>query len=420
MQARSNQSSPGTRTAPRRLCVVVAGLARNYGSVLGFCRSLAPRGVPVHVVVPNWDGAVLSRSRYCKEAVTIAFEDAPRFCRLLAEWISRRGFEQAPVLFPTSDATASSLVECREVFDGVALPVAPSMEAASAMQDKMQADGLARQAGLDIPLSAFASTRADLEDLADRMVYPAIGKPTSWKTKGTKSFKTMGFAGREELLSKGGEAIDAGCTLAVQQFIPGGDETVEVSMFYRDLAGQKLSICTGIKLRQSPPGAGVMAIGKAVHLPHVEQATRALVEAVDFRGMGGVEFKRHEGRSYFIEMSTRSEGFHPLAIRAGVDLPWIAYCDVSGLDAGPACKARRKAYWLDEMGCLGLPRSQGVGRTVIDVGKVLFSPSLRCGIWSVRDPGPFVKLIGQLAGKVISRRRGRTPSSNTVPGAKAR
>jgi D-aspartate ligase len=167
--------------------------------------------------------------------------------------------------------------------------------------------------------------------------------------------------------------------------------------------------CTGRKLRQLPPNAGIMAAGEAVWLPDVAVTSESFLKAIDYRGLGGIEYKRHEGTPYFIEMSVRPEGFLSLAVDAGVDLPWYAYLDTA-LDRMPREPVRQavQTRYVAIDGYVGILRSGGPRLPyLLELGRVVLGGKVRFAIWRLNDLGPWLRSLAGLCRSAVRKITGR-------------
>ncbi len=392
-----------------RACVLIAQ-GTYKGTVLAAVRSIGRHGVPVHVVVGDDEGGVFARifgtSRHCTSATSIPFPDnAAAWGRSVLAWADTRGFAARPLLIPMTDKVCTYVRECRAALEDVFDLCMPDDDVMMTLLDKPRASGLAKAHGLAVPAEFEVGDRAELMAAVEQVRFPVVVKPTWWRRRGTGDFRAAVCDDKAAAVEIGSRLIDDGAHLLVQEHIPGGDDAVEVYMFYRSRDGRTVHGCTGTKIRQSPPGVGSMASGRAHDLPHVAALSNALLEAIDYRGLGGVEFKRHNGTSYFIEVSVRPEGFHLLAMKAGVDLPWLAYQDVA-LDAMPrepipqhdASYVVSRAYagfWL---------RHRHEFPVVREYLGLVFQSRRAFDVWSWSDPMP---AIAMLAVPVLRRLTGR-------------
>lgn len=374
-------------------CVILTEGAA--GHTLGMIRSIGRRGIPVYVLVmPCWDpriSSILVKSRYCKAIQTIPrTSDANGLCRDALEWLKKQSFPTKPVLIPINDRVCTYVAECREKFSERFEVCMPSNDVVLSMLDKKRAYILAEAAGLKIPKTYSAGSITELESLVHKCEFPLIVKPTWWCERGKSDFKAERCDCQEQLLGTGGRLIRSGATILVQQYIPGDDDSVEVYMFYRTRDGRKIHGCTGRKLRQIPPGVGNMASGRAIQLAHVTEISERLLKHIDYRGLGGIEYKRHGQTSYFVEMSIRPEGFHMLAIKAGIDLPWIAYSDMVRSQSNNCPDIQKNAFYINVRSHISLWRKHRKEVPALrEMLKVVFMRRTQFDLWDWRDPMPW-------------------------------
>jgi D-aspartate ligase len=381
-------------------CVILA--EATIGHTVGMIRSIGRREVPVYVLVMPWDPkipSIYANSRYCKAVHTIPkASDATNVCNNVLKWLKKQSFPTKPVLMPITDKMCTYVAECREKFsEGFEVCMA-SNSVVLGMLDKKRAYVLAKDAGLKVPETFSPTSIDEIESLAQRCRFPVIIKSTWWRKGGKTNFKVERCDCRERLFEIASQLIRSGATILVQEYIPGGDHAIEVYMFYRTRDGRTIHGCTGRKLRQIPPRIGNMASGEAVRLPHVAQMSDVLLKHIDYRGLGGIEYKRHGQESYFIEMSVRPEGFHMLAIKAGVDLPWLAYSDMVWNNNNQRPSIQEKACYINTRSHISLwYQHRNEVPALREIFKVLCQRRIQFDLWNWRDPLPwFVATKGWL------------------------
>lgn len=373
-------------------CVVVAA-GGCWGNILSFLRSLGARGIPVHLVGVGCDLSVAKVSRYCAGFVRIPSGEGAEVARDLLAWRWRMGWVRHPVLFFVSERLGGMFCSQRFVLEeGFVLPL-PDADVLDSLLRKDCALELARGAGLTVPESWTVLSSAGLEEACADAMLPAVIKPLGADTLGLVSYKASVVLERGELQRLAHVYWAGGSRFVIQQYIPGEDATLWAYLFYRCRRTGELHEWTGRKLRQSPPGAGIMALGVAQLAPHVAEAGRRFVEASGYWGMGGVEFKECEGALYFIEMNPRAEAIQSMAIADGVDLVALAYADAIGLalPAPATQESRSSSHYVDGEAYLG---SMWNGKERIGQAKELFRHALQRNIvfpiWRIDDPCPFI------------------------------
>jgi D-aspartate ligase len=384
-----------------RPCVLVGGA---WGGVYGFLRSLGPRGVPVYVVAFDQEDADIYAASHYARGVCVADPDTSGsdLCRQISKWVARHHGAERPVLIPLNDQSSTVVAESRETFDEAFDVILAGRDLVMDMLDKTRANDVAEANGLTLPKSEFVNSAEELDAAMASLRMPVIVKPTWWREKGETTFKAEIRYDRDEALADARELVADGAKLIIQEYIPGDDRAIQVYMFYRSFDGSRTFGCTGVKWRQMPLGAGIMASGEARRSARVEEACLRFLERSDYRGLGGIEFKYHEGCDYFIEMSVRPEGFHALAIQAGVDTPWLAYQDVA-LGVLPAETPRqRPAFFVDDLAyfrlCMRYWRHRRVWTELVSL---LLSGNVWRSLWTGQDIGPALRAVQNLGGRAF-------------------
>jgi D-aspartate ligase len=387
---------------------VIAG--SDSPNVLAMVRSLGRHGIACHLVLTAPPRKV-NLSRYCRSWTVVPPEAGDDvFALALQDTATRCG--DRPVLFCCNDVAIERVGRLDEPVLELFLPASEPRSAAAFCHKRVQLDR-ARDAGVDVPETIFFRTRSELESQLTASIFPSICKPVAAAAQGSFAHKTMRFETPDALRSALGDVLDAAdAELMLQRYIAGDDQQVLFCLVAVDATGEAPVFVTGRKVRQTPPGAGFMASGQTADLPDVAAASAAYLRDSRLRGLMGLEFKRdpETGRLVFIEISTRPENFHGIAAAAGVDLPYIAYCQALGIPVESRAMPR-EVRWIAGMDDLV------AARTLLRDGRLRWAEYLRSvrgprvwSVWSWRDPVPFgaalAELLGHLAGS-SARRIGR-------------
>ena len=375
-------------TVPAVVCV--DGMGTN---ALATVRSLGRRDIPVHVVALAGDRQVVSASRYCHACIEIPDAAAlPRALLRLSEDLRPR----RPVLYIDNDAMirllaphAATLAQRFEVVEPLAC--------AHQLTDKGFQLRAAQDAGICVPRTWFPASWAELEDIGRQTRKRLIAKPLPGRATDFKVLICTSAARLAEELSGRGAPAES---VLVQEYVEGDDARIYVGLCYRAGDGRAF-VLSAQKLRQTQPGAGVMAVGRAVDSPEVRDMTRRLAERLGVRGVLSTEFKLDptDGRFYFIEWNPRPAYFHSLGWKAGFDLAWLAYCD--RVDPrrlppeGAAAPAPAGHYWINLRA--DLQHLSVVPRLALR--PATWIPYVREKQWAVfaeDDPKPWLLAMGQL------------------------
>jgi D-aspartate ligase len=289
----------------------VAAAVIDVGWVNGLAaiRSLGRAGIRV-LAVDHRPSALGFRSKYAERLLSPdPFEDEHRFVNFV------RALGEV-VVFPTHDDSLNAVARYADDLE-VRTPF-PSWDVLERVQSKSAQLEEAQAAGVDIPV-------------LEPGTFPAIVKPdrsVEFKRRYRRqAFRCETPAELEEAVARTEEfgAI-------VQEFVPGGDDTLYTVGSYLDADGRALGLFCGRKLRQTPRGIGTCRVGEAVWVQEVVDAALTLLRAFGYTGLSQVEFKRdpRDGRFKLMEINPRLWQWHGLATACGVDLPLIAYRDLTG------------------------------------------------------------------------------------------
>jgi predicted ATP-grasp superfamily ATP-dependent carboligase len=189
----------------------------------------------------------------------------------------------------------------------------------------------AEAAGIPVPRTAYPASGDEARAAAEELGFPVLVKPSS--TEGFKRrFKRQAFR-----CENAAEVEDAYVQAEqyepmVQEVIPGGDGELYTLGSYLRADGEALGLFSGRKLRQTPPGVGTCRVGEALWVDEVVDQGLKLLRALSFHGLSQVELKRdpRDGVFKLMEVNPRLFQWHGLAAACGVDLPLIAYRDLTG------------------------------------------------------------------------------------------
>lgn len=329
MQAHPSASAAASRAraAGRPPAVVV-----DVGWVNGLAaiRSLGRAGAPV-LAVDHRPWALGLRSRYALPVLAPdPAVDPDGFVAALSELGDALG-RPAPV-FPTHDAALNALARSREALGDRFLCPFPAWDALERIQNKRTQLDAAAAAGIDAPGTFHPRSVEEARAAAAELGYPVLVKPAE-PVEFKRRYRRQAFRCETSSQLEDAFAKAEPHQPMVQEFVPGGDDTLYTLGSYLDGTGTPLGIFSGRKLRQTPRLVGTCRVGEAVWVQEVVDAGLKFLAALDYHGLSQVEFKRdpRDGRYKLMEINPRLFQWHGLAAACGVDLPRLAYCDLLGL-----------------------------------------------------------------------------------------
>jgi D-aspartate ligase len=298
---------------------------------LSAIRSLGRAGIRVFAV-DHRSSALGLRSRFATKVLAPnPLEDEEGFVAAL------RGLG-AGVVFATHDEGLRAIARHRDELE-LLCPFPRDLE-------HVQRKRVQLEAARDSPDTRFPASAAHAVAAAEEIGYPVLVKPS----------EPVGFRqryGKQAVVCEAAAEVEEAYGQAepwepmVQDLIPGGDDELYTLGAYLSESLVPLGVFCGRKLVQTPPGIGTARLAEAVWVDEVVDAGLELLRALGCNGLSQVEFKRdpRDGRFKLMEINPRLWQWHSLARACGVDLPLIAYRDLTGEPVEPARMNGRRRTW---------------------------------------------------------------------------
>jgi predicted ATP-grasp superfamily ATP-dependent carboligase len=309
-------SQPATQHATFDVLVLDARLRQSLATV----RSLGSRGLRVAAVGSSPRLPTFS-SRWCQRAfISPVDEGAEAYIRYLEQLLDQIS---ARVLITASDATLALVRRYRERLEQrirIALAREPALGIAVNKERTLE---VARQLGLRVPKGVNVKAVSEIAEAIREIGFPAVVKPAeSWAWNEQHGMRPVAKLVRSpgEALLIAEELERLGVTMIFQQLISGRRESV--SLFY---AHGQTHACYAQRHARIVGGESALRESIAVPADIGGQAER-LVREIDLEGCAEVEFRRDDaGNPYLMEINPRLWASAELAIRSGVDFPYLLY-----------------------------------------------------------------------------------------------
>jgi predicted ATP-grasp superfamily ATP-dependent carboligase len=363
-------------------------------------RSLGRRGLRVAVAGTEQTLPAFA-SRWCGRRFVFgapADEASGDYLGKLREWLDETG---ARTLIPSHDGTIALLREHRsELEPRVRLALATEAALAVAI-NKQQTQARAKRLGIPVPREAVVSTVADLPAALKDIGLPAVVKPSeSWLGNGPEAVRVAPV-----LVVTAAEARRAveqvtrfDQPVLYQQLLTGRREAV--SFLYSN--GEMYARFAQWAQRTYPPLGGASVLRQSIAIPRdTGRHAEALVRDLDLEGYSEVEFRRDaDGTPYLMEINPRLSASVEVAVRAGVDFPYLLYQWASG-DPIEQQNGYRIGGWMRHLGgdiqasvdSLQQRGRPGIARpvkTIVDFGVTFLKP-MGYDYLDWQDPLPAVR-----------------------------
>jgi D-aspartate ligase len=357
---------------------------------LAAVRSLGRAGLHV-VAVDHRPWALGFKSRYCERVLcTDPLDDDAGFVRDLGELAASL---DGPIpIFPTHDEHLNAIARNVDALPDHLLYPFPGWETLERIQSKRHQLARAEEIGLSVPRTFHPRTRADALAAAEEIGYPVLVKPSDNVVYKHLYKRQLFRCDRPDELERAYDLTEQFEPM-VQEAVPGGDEELYTLGSYLSPDGEALGLFCGRKLRQTREGMGSCRVGESVWVEEVVDYGLRLLDALAFHGISQVEVKRdpRDGRYKLIEVNPRLWQWHGLAAACGVDLPWIAYCDLVGRRPAPARMNGEGKRWAITFMDWTSPAAQ--------------RPPYVDAVFARDDPGPALAQAVRLGRKAVERVR---------------
>ncbi len=371
---------------------------------LGVMRALGAAGVPVVAVYYEADKDMGYTSNCVSERVAAPHpaQSEEEFVALLVSLASRLG---GSVLFPVSDETLVAVSRHKDTLDCHYIVACTEWPVTQQFIDKKRTYALAETAGVAAPKTIVPQSREDVERYGETIEYPCLVKPCqSHLFFAHFGRKMVPVENLDQMLAVYQQAVDAGMEVTLQEIIPGDDtHVVNYNSYFWN--GQPLVEFTAQHVRKAPPEFGSPCVAISKHIPEVIEPGRRILQAMGFYGYSCTEFKRdpRDGIYKLMEVNGRHNLSGLLAVRCGINFPWLHYNHLIRGEAPSATGYRTGVYWIDitrdaaySARCLSSHRYSPIQYV---------RPYLKPHVFAVLDlgdPKPFLKRLGDLIMRVFA------------------
>ena len=377
-------------------------------------RSLGRQGLRV-AAAGTFPNAPAFSSRWCQQGFVFPPEEAAdAYLAVLEDWLERTG---ARVLISSHDGTIALLRTHRARLEQrVRLALADERALAIAV-NKERTLAAAQCLGLHVPREAVVCDVADVPAALRAIGLPAVIKPCeSWLWHGREG----AWVGPQLVVTpdEARHAVEAvtrfGKAVLFQQLLTGRREAV--SLLYAN--GEVNARFAQWAMRTRPPLGGESVLRQSIAIsPDIGSQAESLVREINLEGYSEVEFRRDAaGVPYLMEINPRLSASVEVAVRAGVDFPYLLYQWASG-GTMEKVEGYRIGGWMRHLGGdiettiealqqRGRPGVTPPVRAVLEFGLSFFRP-MAYDYLDWRDPRPAVRASAAFTSELMKRARSR-------------
>lgn len=281
----------------------------------------------------RWDMSLFSR--YTKEK--FVYTSPERDIRKFIQDVNRYCHEfAADCVFPTSEA---AILACDKHRNELSFPpIIPGERDIQMTFSKANTLNVAQSLGIAVPKTIHITDNQWRAIDASALKFPVVIKSESsqvmFSAKTKTSERTAYVFCRRELERECGSRLANGQSVLLQEFIDGYG--VGISGLFA--GGRPIVLIGHRRIRESNPLGGPSAVAETIEIdPRLMESTTALFETIGFSGPAMAEYKidRRTGQPYLMEINGRFWGTLLLAPAAGLDLPYLYWKMLNGMEIQP-------------------------------------------------------------------------------------
>lgn len=379
--------------------VVILKVA-DYGA-LGVMRSLGRLGIAVYAVNAD-SNAPGFRSRYCSGEFIWDVEGAPAEVSVGFLLELARKIGGCPMLIPTGDVPNAFVAEHTDVLKQAFIFAVPPPELIRSLGNKKEMYFLCRKLGFPTARTAFPQSKEDVLNFLGTVTFPIMLKAIdSWLLQQRTGVRMVIVENKEKLFENYERLEDPQhSNLMLQEYIPGGEDSVWMFGGYFNHRSDCLFGLTGKKIRQSPAYTGSCSLGICLKNEVVETTVKDFMKAVGYRGILdiGLRYDARYGQYKILDVNPRiGSNFRLFVAPNGMDVVRALYLDLTGQSVPPAVLPEGRKWLVEDQDLISSLRYHRDGKLTFKQWVGSFRGTQEAAYFAWDDPAPFVKPLGNLA-----------------------
>jgi D-aspartate ligase len=358
-------------------------------------RSLGRLGIPVYSVEHTSD-AFAFLSRYCRGAFlwneNVPTEKTVQFLLNLGRRIGKDS-----ILIATSDTTATFVADNAEALKQWFIFPDVSAQLVHSLCSKKDMYHLAKELRIATPEAVFPSSREDVLNFLQTAALPIMLKGID----GTRLSKRCGAniflaQTKSEVLEKYDLIEDPeNPNLMLQEYIPGGDETVCGLEGYFNKDSECIFAITGKKLRQWPAYQGVTTLGICLKNETIEKITREFMKVIHYKGILDIGY-RYDSRDRLFKVLDVNPRigctFRLFVAENGTDVARALYLDLTGQTVAPGPAREGRKWIVEDLDALSSLRYLLDRKLTLKQWIRSFVGIREAAFFAIDDPRPFIAM----------------------------
>ena len=367
-------------------------VAEHYAG-MGIVYGLGIKGVPVVVVA--YDDVEIDASKYVQSTVRVPHPKNNEE-GFVAGLVALADQYEGSLLIPATDRSLVVLAQHKAQLSQHFVVACPGWDIIKLIIDKSYTYKLGDEIGIGTPKTFDINSIEDAEVYGREVDYPCLIKPRQSHVFdaafNSKMFSVTNF---DELMTQYQRVDKIGIEVMIQEFILGDDSAgVNYNSYIGD--GFEPIEFTARKVRNAPPQFGSPRCVISEDVPEIIEPSLKLLQAIGYQGFSCTEFKKdaRDGIYKLMEVNGRHNLSAMLAVRCGLNFPWIEYAHLMLGESPTPADFRKNVYWINVAS--DLKQSIKHRRTEKYSLRDYIRPYIKPHVFALldwRDPKPFIKRI---------------------------
>jgi len=300
---------------------------------LAIIRSLGRHGIKV-IAAECFDHAIGFFSTYCSGRViyTSPKRNKSMFIRDILRLVK---CEDYSAIFPVTEYTILPLLEVYDELNEYTVPILPPKDTFTIVNDKWNVVQIAKKVGVPTPKTMLLSSLKPAKEFAKDVGFPLVLKTRSkviWVKNRAFTFKVFSqnyifnelqlvkvLARYVKLLRK----IKVEPSFIMLQEFKKGTGIGFETLYDRC---KPLALFMHERIHELPPTGGASTLRDSIFSYSIAKMSCRLLSHIRWKGLAMVEYRMSpNGAFYILEINGRPWGSLPLAVKCGIDFPYLAY-----------------------------------------------------------------------------------------------
>ncbi len=309
-----------------------------------------------------------------------------------------------PILIPTNRKSLMNVIANRERLSKCCDFLVPTKESINIADDKNTICSIAKKIGVPVPKTTSLAEHESIEKMADCVSFPCIIKYRNGEAMGKKPAERYTVVNnRDEFINAYTKMHSIDENPIASDYIKGHDIGVAVVM---NKNHKPISFVCYESLREYPIKGGPTCYLKTIFDRKLLKYSCKLLEEIKFTGIAMLDFKGTVENPYFLEINPRIWGSAAITHLSGAPF-FESYvkgacsnADVIDVEtATPQYKLNTKMRFTPQsLACFiaHMKHSPNKIKILTQYAKSFFDLSVRDGLFSIKDPKPYIKYIANL------------------------